>query len=141
MDMWNRQKDSGKSMAELFMLNQISIVKSNNNRVQGHLQMKQMLAPLSDGKPGLIFFDTCKEVINSLQCIQADETNPSDCAKNPHNITHAIDGVRYFCVSRVLSTDTSETGNSRYDDEEEEASEDYNSHMCGGTVSASYISY
>lgn len=141
MDMWNRQKDSGKSMAELFMLNQISIVKSNNNRVQGHLQMKQMLAPLSDGKPGLIFFDTCKEVINSLQCIQADETNPSDCAKNPHNITHAIDGVRYFCVSRVLAKDDGATTSSVFEEEDEENFTDYNSYMCGGYVSTGYISY
>ena len=34
-DMWNRQKDSGKSMAELFMLNGLPIIKANNDRVQG----------------------------------------------------------------------------------------------------------
>ena len=138
-DMWNRQKDSGKSMAELFMLNQIGIVKSNNNRVQGHLQMKQMLAPLADGKPGLIFFDTCKKIIGDIQCIQADETNPSDCAKNPHDVTHTVDGVRYFCISRTLTSDgkTSDTA----EDEEEEDGEDYAGFMTGGTASEHYISY
>ena len=138
-DMFNRQKDSGKSMAELFMLNQVGIVKSNNNRVQGHLQIKQMLAPLADGKPGLIFFDTCTEVINSFQCIQADETNPSDCAKQPHNITHAIDGVRYFCVNRTLSSDGKASDTA--EEEEEEDGEDYAGFMTGGTASQNYLSY
>lgn len=140
MDMWNRQKDSGKSMAELFMLNQVGIVKSNNNRVQGHLQMKQMMAPLADGKPGLIFFDTCTEVINSLQCIQADENNPSDCAKNPHNITHAIDGVRYFCCNRTLSSD-GKPSETQADDDEDDDAEDYGTFMTGGAARPEYLSY
>lgn len=139
-DMWNRQKDTGKSMAELFMLNGVSIVKSNNNRVQGHLQIKEMLADAPDGKPKLIFFNNCKRVIGDMQCIQADENNPSDCAKNPHDITHTVDGIRYFCVNRVLSSDA-ETSSVRYEEEEDEDSTDYNSFMCGGTMSAAYISY
>lgn len=139
-DMWNRQKDSGKSMAELFMLNQIGIVKSNNNRVQGHLQMKQMLAPLEDGKPGLVFFDTCKRIIGDIQCIQADENNPSDCAKQPHDVTHTVDGVRYFCVSRILTGD-GKPSETRPEEDDEEDGEDYESYMTGGTASANYISY
>jgi phage terminase large subunit len=140
-DMWNRQKDSGKSMAELFMLNGVGIVKSNNNRVQGHLQVKQMLADLPDEKPGLVFFDTCKHAIGDLQCIQADENNPSDCAKNPHDVTHTVDAVRYFCISRVLGTEATAEPVKRYDDELDEQQEDYGAFMTGGAVSASYLSY
>lgn len=139
-DMWNRQKDSGKSMAELFMINQVGLVKSNNNRVQGHLQMKQMLAPLEDGKPGLIFFDNCKHIIGDIQCIQADENNPSDCAKNPHDVTHTVDGVRYFCVSRVLTGD-GKPSETQQDDDDDEEREDYGTFMTGGAAGARYLSY
>lgn len=141
-DMWNRQKDSGKSMAELFMLSGVSIVKSSNNRVQGHLQIKQMLADLPDGKPGLIFFEGCKKIIGDIQCIEADKVNPSDCAKEPHDITHTVDAVRYYCVSRTLARADEDT---EPDDcgfpDEEERQEAYDNYMCGGAASASYMGF
>lgn len=86
-----------KTMAELFMLNGIPIVKAENNRVQGHMMMKDLMAPmplkdpyvreLYGGNnapatlPGLMIFNTCKGVIGDLQDIQADEDNPNhSCA-------------------------------------------------------------
>ena len=101
-DMWSRQKDSGRTMAELFMQNGVSIVKSDNNRVQGHMLIKDMLAPIPltdpfvkglfpegeapDKLPGLMFFDTIGQAFSDLKDIQADEKNPNDCAKTPHRI-------------------------------------------------------
>ena len=102
------------------MLNQVGLIRADNNRVQGHLMMKEALAPrplrdpyvqamfrredgtVPDKLPGLMFFDVCKEVIGDIQDIQADEKNPNDCAKDPHEVTHTVDGVRYYCISRVL---------------------------------------
>lgn len=49
-DMWNRQKDSGKSMAELFMENGVGIIRASNNRVQGWMAVKEMLKPLNSEK-------------------------------------------------------------------------------------------
>ena len=137
--MWNRQKDSGKSMAELFMLNGLPIIKANNNRVQGWLQVKEFLKPMSDGKPALVIFDTCKELIESLREIQADETNPNDCAKEPHKITHISDALRYYCISRTMPTlaPTEEYARDEFDDYEE----DYEDAMTGGDATASYIAY
>lgn len=142
-DMWNRQKDTGKSMAESFMLGGVGLVKANNNRVQGHLQVKEMLANMPDGKPGLIIFNTCQHLIGDIQCIEADENNPSDCKKIPHDVTHTVDGLRYYCVSRVLATPNGGTETSadvEYEDEGGET-EDYTSYMCGGESSLAYISY
>lgn len=137
-DIWNRQKDSGKSMAEVFMLSGVGLVKASNNRIQGHLQVKELLADMEDGKPGLLIFDTCKELIKGLTYIQADENNPSDCAKQPHEITHSVDACRYFCVSRVLSEPEAET----FVEQEEEIDEtDYEDAMTGGSVDASYLDY
>ena len=164
-DMWSRQKDTGKTMAEIFMLNGIGLVKASNNRVQGHNLIKEALAPKplndpyvramfadKDGKapetlPGMMFFErTCKGVIGDLQDIQADENNPDDCAKEPHEVTHTVDGVRYYAISRVLPAQAEEQARRTkislmgiLDYDEDENGEDYTTFMCGGEVTASYL--
>lgn len=154
-DMWARQKDSGKTMAELFMLNGVGIVKSSNNRVQGHMMMKEMMAPLPlndpfvislfpEGKapaalPGLMFFDTLREVLSDIRDIQADEANPNDCAKQPHDVTHTVDMCRYYCISRVVPA---EAALARPGDEDEFAGEDladYDEFMCGSDADGGYL--
>lgn len=149
-DMWNRQKDTGKTMAEVYMLNGIYIVKADNNRVQGWLQVKEALAPAPDfdeqkkllpekeWRPGLLIFNNCKETIGDIQAIQADEKNPNDCAKEPHEITHLPDMLRYYCVSRMLKTEPVASQEVDYDDEQ---LEDYEDFMCGGEATASYLNY
>ena len=134
-DMWNRQKDSGKSMAELFMVNGVPIIKADNNRVQGWLQVKEFLMDGADGKPGLVLFNNCKGLISDLETIQTDEKNPNDCAKQPHDITHGPDSLRYFCVSRTLPGELPAA--EAYRDEFDE--EDIEDEMTGGEISAGYI--
>ena len=153
-DMWSRQKDSGRTMAELFMQNGVAIVKSDNNRVQGHMLIKDMLAPIPltdpfvkglfpegeapDKLPGLMFFDTIGQAFSDLKDIQADEKNPNDCAKTPHEITHTVDGIRYFCVSRVLAAEAI-ADRMQQDDDEDDTLTDYESYMTGGEITAGYL--
>lgn len=153
-DMWSRQKDTGRTMAELFMANGLSIVKSDNNRVQGHMMIKDMLTPMPlkdpyliarfggadvapKTLPGLMFFDNCTNIISDLQDIQADDDNPNDCAKDPHEVTHSVDCLRYFCVSRHLASDMPKAEYDAFDDDEGAA--DYDSYMCGGKITDSYV--
>ena len=153
-DMWSRQKDSGRTMAELFLHWGVPLVKSDNSRVQGHMMIKDMLSPipLTDpfvkglfppGKaperlPGLMFFDNLNRVIADLRDIQADENNPNDCAKKPHEITHTVDGIRYFCVSRVLAAEAI-ADRLQQEDDEEDMLTDYESYMTGGEIPAGYL--
>lgn len=136
-DLWSRTKDSGKSMAELFMTNGVPLVKASNNRVQGWLQMKEFLKESPDGRPGLIFFRNCTEIIEDIQAIQADEKNPNDCAKEPHDITHSNDAIRYFCVSRSLPGEMEKVR----EEPDDEPEEDYENTMTGGAATAGYIGY
>lgn len=166
-DMWSRQKDTGQTIAEIFMKNGIGLVKASNNRVQGHNLIKEALAPKylndpfvkemyrdKDGNvpetlPGMMFFrKTCRGVIGDLQDIQADELNPDDCAKVPHEITHTVDGVRYYAISRVLPAQAEEGRRSRkvsvfdlLDGDEDDGAQDYNEWMCGGEVTESYLGF
>ena len=136
-DLWSRTKDSGKSMAELFMTNGVPLVKASNNRVQGWLQVKEFLKDSPDGRPGLVFFRNCTGIIEDIQAIQADEKNPNDCAKEPHDITHSNDAIRYFCVSRSLPGEMEKV----MEEPDDEPEEDYENTMTGGAATAEYIGY
>ena len=43
---------------------------------------------MPDGKPQLMIFENCRRLIDDLAAIRADENNPNDCAKEPHDVTH-----------------------------------------------------
>ena len=87
-DMWSTQKDTGKTMATLFAESGLPVLKANNSRVQGWLAVKEFFKIMPDGKPNMVVFETCKGLIDDIMAIQHDEKNPSDCAKQPHEITH-----------------------------------------------------
>lgn len=136
-DMWSRQKDNGKTIAEGFMLGGIPVVKASNNRVQGWLQVKEYLAMPNGSAPKLKVFSTCTGLIEDIQAIQADDKNPNDCATQPHEITHICDMLRYFCISRTMAAENGESAKA-YDEFEDEE-EDYEDYMTGGTITLSYI--
>ena len=139
-DMWNRQRTDGKTMAEDFLLNDVSIIKVANDRTQGALQMKNMLADMEDGKPGLLIFDNCKRLIDDLAAVQCDEKDPNKYATEPHDITHTVDGLRYYCVSRQMAA-VVEKEREESDYEEDEAVEEFDNYLVGGEVTQSYMSY
>jgi len=120
-DIWSRQKDSGRTMAEIFALNGLPLRKCGSSRVQGHLMLKECLCPIPlrdpevialfpDGQapdrlPGLMFFSNVTKVFEDMKSIQADERDPNDCAKQPHELTHTVDAARYMAISRWLAAD------------------------------------
>ena len=155
-DMWSRMKDTGRTMAEIFMLSGLPLVRADNNRVQGHMLMRYMMSPIplndpyvkklyGDNPPKelpqLMFFDNVGGVIDDIKSIQADENNPNDCAKQPHEITHTVDACRYFCVSRVAAAEAMRKVEHSYEDEEDVTGSDYESFMTGGEISSGYMSY
>lgn len=136
-DIWSRQKDTGKTMAEVFLSNGVAIVKASRSRVQGWLQVKEFLAPMEDGKPKLMVFNTCQNFIDDIQSIQASDKDPNDCATEPHDVTHSLDACRYFCISRTMAAKSGE--DKPEPDEFETAEEDYESYMTGGKITNAYI--
>ena len=95
-------------MEELFAIGGVPLTKADNDRVAGHIMVKDALSLGTDGLPKLRFFRSCVRFYADLDAIQADAENPSDCAKEPHGVTHAVDAVRYYCVSRHLPAETVE---------------------------------
>lgn len=135
-DMWSTQKDTGKTMAQVFTENGLGIVRANNSRVQGWMAVKELLKPMADGKPGLLVFDTCKGLVDDVMAIQHDDKNVSDCAREPHDITHRPDALRYFSQLRTLRPEKTESA-----EPQDDRAEDYEDYMAGGEPDESYIGY
>ncbi len=132
-DMWSRSRETGKTQAQLFAQSGMPLVRASNNRVQGWMSLKEDLKIRPDGKPGLIFFNDCTHIMSDLQALLHDTKNPSDVAKEPHDITHGPDAVRYGCVTWSMGYQPPE------EEEDEAQSDDYQFVMCGGEPTASYM--
>jgi phage terminase large subunit len=103
-DLWNRQKDSGKSIAELYHENGVKLTRVSNDRAAGWLNLKEWLR-VYEGEDGreladIRIFSNCINLIRALADLQVDSQNPNDCMKDPHELTHAPDALRYFVSGR-----------------------------------------
>ena len=140
-DMWNRQKDTGKSMADIFMENGLGIIPASNSRVQGWMVLKEALKPMkSEGdRPGLLICAACRGLFDDLTSIQHDEKKPEDCAVEPHDITHAPDALRYYAVTRLMKAERPQEPEPPEPGQEELT--DYDEEMCGGEADEGYLNY
>ena len=112
-DLWNRNRDTGKSTAELFWEGGIDLTKASNNRIAGWLNVKEWIRikKVRHEQTGKLYEDSDLKIFsNSLNLIkylpqlQHDEKDPNDVATEPHEPTHITDALRYFCVSRTAPT-------------------------------------
>lgn len=105
-DLWGRSQETGKSRAEIFAENGLPLVRVNSKRIEGWYALREWIKPalLADGTEGanLRVFEHCRELIRCMKEIQFDEGSVEDAANEPHELTHAPDALRYWCVSRTL---------------------------------------
>ena len=108
-DMWNRRQETGKSAWSIFAENKEVFVKSDNNRVQGWLAMKEWLQvfEVRDEITGKLvktsrmkFFSNCTDIIKNIPLLMRSESNPNDVGDKDHSITHDPDALRGFCIMR-----------------------------------------
>ena len=101
-DLWNRNKDTGKSTADIFAENGQYLTKADNNRVTGWLAVHEWLKVYEDEQKqknsSLHIFSNCINLIKHLPSLQHDEKNPNDVATEPHEPTHITDALRYICT-------------------------------------------
>lgn len=107
-DLWNRRQETGKSAAEIFMDNGLYLTKTDNDREQGWLNLKEWLNPYLDEQEimtaDFVITKNCTNLIRTLPQIQKDAKHPNDCAKEPHELTHAPDAIRCFIAGRPAPT-------------------------------------
>lgn len=114
-DLWNRNRDTGRSTAEVFHQHGITLTKTDNAREQGCLNIKEWLVPIQTrheqtGEPITtaklrIYDGTAPNLVSCLTKIQKDKQRPNMYANEPHELTHIVDSLRAFCVGRPRPTE------------------------------------
>ncbi|MBO4914665.1 MAG: phage terminase large subunit [Oscillospiraceae bacterium] len=105
-DLWNARQETGRSVADIFAEHGVYLTRTSNDRVDGWMAVKEWLKPriCEDGaeRPRLRFFPNCRNIIRTLPLLQYDERRPNDVSNSPHELTHAPDALRGFCVYRTI---------------------------------------
>lgn len=124
-DLWNRRQETGRSVADIFRENGITLYKTSRDRIDGWAATKEWLRPFDDEQgiktAKIKIVQNCVNLIRCLPLLQYDERRHGDAAITPHEITHAPDALRGFCVyrsraNRVKPDDPSERN--RHEDRE-----------------------
>ena len=101
-DLWNRRQETGRSVADYWEEAGLGLTKTANDREAGWLAVKEWLAMKPNefgGKaPRLQIFSGCVNLIRTLPGLQHDTHKPNDVANEPHELTHAPDALRGFCI-------------------------------------------
>lgn len=101
-DLWSRQKDTGRSVADLFRENGVPLTRVSAARAAGWAILQEWLLPRPDRdgvqKPRLRIFSTCRNLIRCLPALEWDPAVPGDCRTEPHELTHGPDALRYFAM-------------------------------------------
>lgn len=96
-DLWSRSQETGKSKASIFSEFGVNFTRTSNDRECGWLAIKELLR-VTEGCAALRIFSTCTEIIKCLPALMIDKLRPTDCATEPHDITHAPDALRGFAI-------------------------------------------
>jgi phage terminase large subunit len=102
-DLWNRQRESGRSIIDQFGDYGLWFDKSSNERIAGWLAVKEALK-IIENESGyktsrLLIFPNCTNLIRCLPKLQYDDKKPGDVATEPHELTHLPDALRGYCIS------------------------------------------
>ena len=92
----------GRSIADDFSAHGIRLVRADNERIPGWIQVKNRLKGV-DGFPMLYFTEDCPDTYRTLQMMQTELTDVEDVADHPED--HLPDVVRYLCNARPLIKD------------------------------------
>lgn len=112
-DLFGRSQESGKSKAVLFSQFGVNFTKTSNDRECGWLAIKELLRDTGTGVR-LFFFSSCTEIIKCLPALLRDKIRPTDCATEPHDITHAPDALRGFAIFYARPEEKRDTAQKRW---------------------------
>ena len=111
-DLWSRSQETGKTKASIFAEHGVSFTKTSNDRECGWLAVKELLCEVG-GTPRLRIFSNCTELIRCLPALTVDKVRPTDCATEPHELTHAPDALRGFAIFHTRPADEPKSGTRR----------------------------
>ena len=95
---WARTGTTGPTVGEALQKAGHKLRRADKNRIQGKIQIHEVLKIRESGRPKLQIFNTCPNLIRELQSIPLSKTNPEDV--DTHASDHAYDALRYMIMSR-----------------------------------------
>ena len=102
-------EDGGPSHAQRMIGEGVVFRPADNKRVPqrgaigGWDQLRARLVGDADGRPMLLIFSTCRDLIRTLPALQHDDARPEDVDSDGED--HAPDETRYACMSRPFIRD------------------------------------
>jgi hypothetical protein len=81
------------STADEYAKEGVPLTPADNDRISGKRKIHRLFRPIADGRPGLIIFETCVNLIRTLPTLPLDERNPEDIDTNAED--HLYDALRY----------------------------------------------
>lgn len=102
---WHNRGQIGPSIAEVMIARGCRwrpSDRSDGSRVAGRMRLHQLLKTVDHGSyksPGIVFFDTCRQIISDLPVIPTDPKGGDDI-DDRYKSDHAYDSVRYGIMSR-----------------------------------------
>jgi hypothetical protein len=106
-------EDGGPSIAMRMTAKGVTFRAADNKRVPqrgamgGWDQLRARLQGDGDGKPMMLLFSTCRDLIRTLPALQHDVMRPEDLDTEGED--HAADECRYACMSRPWVRDVKAT--------------------------------
>lgn len=101
-DLWNARQETGRSVADIFAASGIALTMTSNDRLDGWMAMHERLHIFEDEQGAkaakLRIFPLCVNLIRTLPQLRYDDKHINDVATEPHELTHAADAIRGFCV-------------------------------------------
>jgi hypothetical protein len=96
---WEERGHIGPSMAVGMMSRGVPWIKANKGRRLAAQEIVRRLRHRNkDGSPGLVIFDTCKDLLDTFPQIQVDETDKEAPKKGGDD--HAYDTLSYLLMAR-----------------------------------------
>ena len=103
--LWHKRGDTGPSIAERMISKGCRwrpADRSRGSRVSGKNEVHRRLQVDTDTEaPRMVFFNTCKKLIEQLPSIPLDKRNPEDVDTNSED--HLYDALRYGVMTRPSS--------------------------------------
>ena len=93
--MWGKKSVENiiTTTADTYAANGVPLTKADNDRLSGKRKVDRALDDLPDGRPGLIVFSTCPNMIRTLPALSHDKIKLEDVDTDGED--HAYDNLRY----------------------------------------------
>ena len=98
---WARTGTTGPTVGEVLTMAGHKLRRADKNRIQGKIQVHEKLKINEKGRPRMIIFKSCPNLIRELQGIPIDPNKPEDVDTKASD--HAYDALRYLIMARPRS--------------------------------------